>query len=323
MAKYGPASAIFLVDGYDMLANKIQTLRHKVTALQTKSDGLGDEWEEHSPIGVSMAEVVQEGAFFDTNTLRSHAALKDLPSSPEATTRVVCVGFSGQTKGLAFEGFEGVYQQDYEVLATRGELQKVNATYKVTGKRERGVILQELAAKTADWDTESTPVDYTSDTNQHAIPITSSSVANPTVITTPEPHGLTSTQKVLIAGHSGSTPDINGEYVATVVTTTTFTIPENVTVGGTGGTVVQSNSIAGGYGFQHVTALTDFTGFIGTIRDSADDIAYADLVAFANVTAAPAAERKYVAGTCDRYLSFKGDVTGTGSITVFCGFCRS
>ena len=70
-------------------------------------------------------------------------------------------------------------------------------------------------------------------------------------------------------------------------------------------------------------SFTDFTGFIGTIRDSADDITYADLVAFADVTAAPAAERKVVVGTIDRYLSFKGDVTGTGSITVFCGFSRS
>jgi hypothetical protein len=311
------------VDGYNMLANKIQTLRHKVTALLTKSDGLGDEWEEHSPIGVSMAEVAQEGAFFDTATLRSHAALKDLPGSPQATVRIVCLGFAGQTKGSPFEGFEGVYNEDYEVVAARGELQKVNAAYKVTGQRDPGQIIQELAAQTIDWDTELTPVDFTLDTGQRVVPITSSSVANPSVITTTVPHGLTDGQKVLIAGHSGSTPDINGEHVATVTSTTTFTIPVNVTVGGTGGTLVQSNSLSGGAGFQQVTAFSGFTGFIGTIRDSADDITYADLVVFGNVTSAPAAERKTVAGTIDRYLAFKGDVTGSGSITVFCGFSRS
>ena len=137
------------------------------------------------------------------------------------------------------------------------------------------------------------------------------------------PHGLTNGQAVLIAGHSGSTPDINGEQVATVVSTTTFTIAVNVTVGGTGGTVVQANSLAGGVGYQQVTALSGFSGFVGTVRDSADDMTYGDLVAFANVTSAPSAERVTVAGTVERYLAFEGDVTGSGTISVFCGFSRS
>jgi len=68
--------------------------------------------------------------------------------------------------------------------------------------------------------------------------ITSSSVANPSVITTTTAHGLTTGNKVYIVGHTGSTPDINSTvYVATVTGTTTFTIPVNVTVGGTGGTL--------------------------------------------------------------------------------------
>ncbi|MCU0250216.1 MAG: hypothetical protein MUE61_08415 [Vicinamibacterales bacterium] len=66
--------------------------------------------------------------------------------------------------------------------------------------------------------------------------ITSSSVANPTVITTGAAHGLTTGDSVVIAGHTGSTPSINGTYTATVTGTSTFTIPVNVSVGGTGGT---------------------------------------------------------------------------------------
>jgi len=68
------------------------------------------------------------------------------------------------------------------------------------------------------------------------VAVVSSSVANPSVITTSTPHGLTTGDTTTIAGHSGSTPDINGAHVVTVLTTTTFTIPINVTVGGTGGT---------------------------------------------------------------------------------------
>ncbi len=65
--------------------------------------------------------------------------------------------------------------------------------------------------------------------------ITSSSVANPTNILCTG-HGLISTDETIIAGHSGSTPDINGTHVATRIDDDNFTIPVNVTTGGTGGT---------------------------------------------------------------------------------------
>ena len=68
--------------------------------------------------------------------------------------------------------------------------------------------------------------------------ITTSSVADPTVITTSASHALSVGSVVVIAGHSGSTPDINKAHVVTSVpSATTFTIPVSVTVGGTGGTV--------------------------------------------------------------------------------------
>lgn len=71
-----------------------------------------------------------------------------------------------------------------------------------------------------------------------ALSITSSSVASPTVITTGTAHAQTvgNTGLVRIAGHSGSTPSLNGEHTATYTAATTFTIPVDVTVGGTGGT---------------------------------------------------------------------------------------
>ena len=67
--------------------------------------------------------------------------------------------------------------------------------------------------------------------------IVSSSVANPTVVTLDSAHGqaVSSTFLIRIAGHT-STPSLNGEFTATSTGTTTFTVPVNVTVGGTGGT---------------------------------------------------------------------------------------
>lgn len=69
------------------------------------------------------------------------------------------------------------------------------------------------------------------------VAITSSSVADPTVITATAAHLLTSGDVIVIAGHTGATPDINGAHAVTVLTATTFSIPEAVTVGGTGGTI--------------------------------------------------------------------------------------
>lgn len=67
--------------------------------------------------------------------------------------------------------------------------------------------------------------------------ILTSSVANPTVLTTSEPHGYqTGDTLVVVAGHSGSTPAVNGTYTVTRTGARTFTVPVNVTVAGTGGT---------------------------------------------------------------------------------------
>lgn len=67
--------------------------------------------------------------------------------------------------------------------------------------------------------------------------ITSSSVANPTVITCTGSVLFANSDTVNIIGHTGSTPAITGAYTISSVTGSTFTIPVNVTVGGTGGTV--------------------------------------------------------------------------------------
>ena len=73
-------------------------------------------------------------------------------------------------------------------------------------------------------------------TRQTATAITAASVANPTVITAAG-HGITDQDTVVIAGDTTATPAINGTHTATVLTADTFTIPVNVTVAGTDGTV--------------------------------------------------------------------------------------
>ncbi len=74
--------------------------------------------------------------------------------------------------------------------------------------------------------------------------ITSSSIANPTNILCAAPHGFRNGASVVITGHTSSTPDINGTHIVIVVDSTNFTIPVNVTVGGTSGSVVSGQTVS-------------------------------------------------------------------------------
>lgn len=76
------------------------------------------------------------------------------------------------------------------------------------------------------------------------VAITSSSIANPTVVTTAA-HRFVSADTVTIAGHTSVTPDINGDRVATVVNGTSFTVPVNVSDDGVGGTARMSATTLG------------------------------------------------------------------------------
>ena len=323
--KIGSAAfgALF-VDGYDLLASKLQGFTHKIASVMVPSTGLGDSTAAKAPTGLSTLTVTQSGAFFDDAANGAHALLT--PVGATAVSRLLMAAFAGNTIGKAFLGAFGVYGMAYDVQGQIGQLTKANVTYDVSGALDRGVILNQAVAKTVSWNTKTDgfSVDYTTDPSQKNIPITSNTIANPTVVTTPVPHGLTTGDLILVSGVITSTPTINGAQTVTVLSPTTFSIPVNVTVAGTGGSFVRANSSNGGAGYQMVSALSGFTGFLGKIRDSPDDTTYGDLISFTNVTAAPAGERLVnVADTVvDRYLCYTGTPTGAGSVTAFAGFAR-
>ncbi len=323
--RFGPSSVWLLVDGFVLTAAKPTAWSHKVIAAMVESHGLGDSWKERTPTGEKDTELVMEGAFFDTSTGSSHAAFStSVPTTPLATERIVSFGYAGETIGEMFVGIKGGYSNEYEVVAALGELQKANVTYAMSGQHDAGTILQPLVTKTADWHTQATSVDYTLDTGQLVVPITSNSQASPSVVTTPVAHGLTSNDIILISGVSDSDADINGERVVTVISTTTFSVPVNAgTSAGTGGSFVRANSSNGGVGYLQVTDGSGFTNFVGKVRDSPDDSTWADLATFTDSVLDPFAERITASGVVDRYLAFDGNVTGSGTVTAFCGFSRS
>jgi len=327
--KYGSPDGWFLVDGYNLVSTKMQSFRFKIEALSEATTGVGDTWDEHTLTGLRRAEIEQGGAFFDTSANNSHDAFSAaVPATATVAGRIACLGFAAMTSGRPMTGVQGEFTTSYEVLGQQGGLTRANATDLVTGILQDGVVLHTHGAETGTTgNTEATSVDHTTEDAIRAIPITSSSVANPTVITTTVPHGLTTGDSVLIAGHSGSTPDINGEEDVTVTSTTTFTVVQNVTVGGTGGTIVEAKTASGGSGYVQVTALAlgGYTSVTLVIRDSADDITFGDLVTFTATTTAPSAQRGAVAGTVERYLASEYTFNGAGSsqsVTFLAGFCR-
>jgi hypothetical protein len=85
-------------------------------------------------------------------------------------------------------------------------------------------------------DNTTTPVQMVRMNTNQSGSITSNTVANPTVVTSTA-HGLVNDQKIIISG-SNSTPSIDGEQVVTVIDANSFSVPVNVTVGGTAGTWV-------------------------------------------------------------------------------------
>lgn len=151
MPKYGSSSVSFFVDGYNLITTKLKALRYKVSSAMESSHGLGDSWEESTPVGLGKVELAQEGAFFDTTaTTGGHVALSgSVPSTPQATQRIACAAFAGQTLGLGFVGVQGAYTQSYDVLSSVGALTKANTEYSTTGRLDNGVILQVHTALTA------------------------------------------------------------------------------------------------------------------------------------------------------------------------------
>jgi hypothetical protein len=306
-----------MVDGYSLLSAKVKGFSDEVEVELEQTDGLGDSWHEFLPTGMRKVVLAQDGAFFNTSTAAIHAAMKDATAS----SRLIGWAPAGNTLGAIFKAAQGAYSMKYKVLSTSAKLTKADVGYAVSGSLEEGVILQPWTALTATGN--GTSHDYTTDPSQTVIPITSNSIANPSVVTTTVPHGLTTGDIILISGVSTSSPTINGQRAVTVISTTTFSVPVNVTVAGTGGSFVRANSTGGAVGYQFASDLATITGFVGKIQHSTDDSIWSDLITFTNVTATPAKERLTVAGTINRYTRFIRTVSGSGSIKPFVGLKRS
>jgi hypothetical protein len=337
--KYSSSSVSVLVDGYDLTPALAESISESTESITQQTNPFGSTSEAHTPVGITKSTISVGGGLFDQAVDPLHAA--KIPAGGVGVSRVVCLTVEGQAKAKHFIGYEGAYSQKSELLETNGALAKSNVTYLVSGQADRGVILQELAAQTANWTTETAnAVDAADDPSSPRVGIVSSSLANPSVITTDGVHGFVTGDVVAIFGHTSVVPDITDNPAAaeawklighsiTVTGPTTFTIPVSVSDAGVGGYAVLVSRVSGGVGYQQVVQGSGFTAFVGKVRHSADNSTYADLITFADTTTNyHAKERKATATTTTRvlrYLAHKGTVTGSVGATpfkVFAAFAR-
>lgn len=326
MANYSSKDIGFiLVDGYSLLGS-VTNITDDIEVFLEEITALGDTWQRFASIGIRKGALSQAG-FYDDAAGQVNQALVD---TNVGGTRVFCYCLEGNVIGKHFVGYSGAVEAKYERVATIEKLHKANAAYNPSGPIEEGQILHALGAEAASsGNTQASSVDNSLDGLLSVIPITNISIANPTVVTTSVPHGLVSGDKVVIAG-SNSTPSINGQQTATVLTATTFTVPVNVTVAGNTGTLVRANSDNGGAAYLEVSALTlgGGTNWAPLVLHSVDNVTFTTLGTFTPVTVAPSAQRLVIAPATvvNRYLAMSWTYGGTPagqSVTFFVGFVRA
>jgi hypothetical protein len=155
MANYGQSSVGWaLVGGYDIKGYATEITPIETSAGFEQSDTLGDSWVEFLPTGVKTSYFTVKG-FYDDDA----ASMAGIAVGATSTERVVCLNLEGNTIGKKFIGFQGTYGAQVKRILSRGGLHKMEVPHKISGAQEDGVILQELEAKTADWDTDSESVD--------------------------------------------------------------------------------------------------------------------------------------------------------------------
>jgi hypothetical protein len=202
------AFKVFLVSGVSMLGAKPKAITDRtVNVLRNNTHGLGDEWAEHSATGLLRGELAQAGAFFDTATDGFHAAWSALTG----VVRLVVYALNGNVIGRLFVGWAGTYQGAYDVQSKVGDLVQADASYAVTGQVDRGLIVQDWKAHTADWNTGT----------ELSLAITRASTTA-TATTTPA-HGYAIGASVIVTIAGAVQPEYNGRVTATITGASTFT----------------------------------------------------------------------------------------------------
>jgi hypothetical protein len=310
MANYGPSNVFIIVDGKDVTGDSYTLSENREEILEEKRS-LNDTMEEYQPIGVAKAVLEQGLGLYDDRTFGLIASYQAIG----ATAQLMTYGVSGTGTGKPCVLLDGMYATKFGKQAKKDGLTMASVTHTVSGALRDARLTSGATSRTgATGNTKSAPYDH--EDWALARTINDSNVDDSVAtLSTEGPNGFSALDRVFIADHTGSTPDINGlQEIATLVDTTNFTLTGiNITVGGTGGTV-KKVSAATGTAHLHVTALslggyTDVTVLLETSHDAST---WATLATFANVSAIGSSESKALT-SLRRYTAISWTFNGAGS----------
>lgn len=315
MAKGSGLGSALFVDGYDLSGDtgSLSSI-HGGPAL---GDITGINKYAFERLGLKFDGGMSWNAWFNDATGQAHPVLKTLPMTDRIITYLQAHALDGEAAYMSAKqiNYDGNLGQDGQFTLSVEAQEAVGLPLLWGDSLYAGKVTVASAAA-------GTGID--GGRQSAAVTITSSSVANPTVITTATPHGRTTGDTVEISGHSGSTPAIDGNYVVTVTGASTFTIPVNVTVGGTGGSMYVTSTAYGLSLVYHLFSLASGTPTF-KLQHSADDVTYADITGATSgaLASAPAAGIVSTATgeVIQRYV--KAVSTGTfADAVVFMAFTR-
>jgi hypothetical protein len=157
--KHGPSEVFIYLDGYDLTPEQYTDAFIEEEAETAEVSGLGTAFRQHAPTGMARCAIELNGAVWRSDADRIHdrystGLMTSDGATPQATPKLVTVGFAGSTIGAECEGFEGVHQVSYRVTAVLDDLQRANAAYLVSGARDEMRVIHPLSTETAAGNTQ-------------------------------------------------------------------------------------------------------------------------------------------------------------------------
>jgi len=316
-----------LANGFNLRPNLTGSITETIKAETVDDTPAGDAYEIKKFAGLIEAALGFEVTWDDEVNAENDFLYKATTGAGIGGLARVCYGFEGNTVAKKFVGLDAMTVTGHARNPKKGDIHRGSIEMESYGSTgiEDGRILVPLSSVTTA--TDGTGVDG------GAAPLTATisnnTVANPTVITTAAPHAFKTGDTVLIAD-SNSTPSLNGTHKVTVIDTTHLTVPVNVTVAGSAGTLTYAN---GGAVYLQVPAVTlgGYTNWTVQLQDFTADTpaSYANVAGAAAqaITASPVPTsfRIAVTGVIRRWTRLKITLTGAGaapSLTIMGGLVR-
>ena len=260
MAKQSGIAANFYIGGYD-ISGDVSAI-NQISSPQATKDVTAIDKSAVERLVLLRDGMVSVSGWFDTAAGQEHPALNGAPTTDLLATATI--GTALGNPAVCIWGKQVTYDLD---RAADGSLATKATVQGDAFGLEWGQLLT-TGKQTFTGGANGTGVDL-GNNGLAAVSITSNSVANPTSVYAPG-HGLATGDSVTIAGVTGSTPSINGDWPVIYVDANHFTVPVNVTVGGSGGTAQKTSTDYGGASYLQCFSLTG-TSATAKVQHSADN----------------------------------------------------